>query len=283
MLMQVSFLIGLRSIQLTKWATHTHIASLSISNRMPIASSPDYPYEFSLRGRIKQCQNSACLVRETETQSLFTCAGCRRTRYCVRAMTLMLPDYRLLIDGHRRLDLQSKECQKGDWKLHKPLCIVGQHDRQRNRQTVKDDTQRDTLKLICGLNAQQAEVLSKKWAEVCITSQRDEIADTARSLLIPLSVQRFQGVILKAAYMALDIYHFPDRTYTHVLSIILDPNFTENNIPRQDGEIVKAFAFIDARVMRWSDFGMDREKYPQLKAVFDKAEDVQSKLDGARK
>lgn len=63
-----------------------------------------------------QCNNVGCETTSGDGIKLQACAGCGIARYCVRRHTLMKSV------AFANLSMQSKPCQKADWKNHKPAC-----------------------------------------------------------------------------------------------------------------------------------------------------------------
>lgn len=77
-----------------------------------------------------QCNNIGCMTTRDDGR-LLKCGGCGVARYCVR---------RLLIILRNTLTLpQSKECQKSDWKNHKPACKRHRFARDTFSQNPNDD------------------------------------------------------------------------------------------------------------------------------------------------
>ncbi|KAF5310584.1 hypothetical protein D9619_007744 [Psilocybe cf. subviscida] len=172
--------------------------------------------------RLKQCQS--CLKSETDERPMLSCSGCKKGYYC------------------------SRQCQKADWRTHKPVCEFT----KRNRQEMEEDI-RHAVVTASGIDRMTVDAISRKW------------------------VQQFRSVLNPVTFAALDLRHHPERRFTHVLAITLRPTFTTDSIPQHDLEIRKAFAFDNADVIRWEDSLLTGELFIGLEASQGKIESLRSK------
>lgn len=75
-------------------------------------------------------------------------------------------------------------------------------------------------------------------------------------------------------FAALDLGNHPERRFTYVLAITVRPTFTADSTLQHYLEIRKAFAFDDAKLVRWEDLDMSEESAVGLKASQNKIESL---------
>ncbi|RPD54803.1 hypothetical protein L227DRAFT_511058, partial [Lentinus tigrinus ALCF2SS1-6] len=169
-----------------------------------------------------QCNN--CYVSGDEKQ-LFACSRCRSQHYC------------------------SKECQKADWKSHKPMCetngllesLLKQHENTPSGML-------DRLTLVDGISLYELDQRLEKWVR---WHNGTLMATTIQALRLPVDVTRAR---------------------THLLYIKLEPRSQAEH----QGSAGKFFRVLDAEVMEVED-GMRRsspwpESLTQLRKMGEESE-----------
>ncbi|KAF9553405.1 hypothetical protein CPC08DRAFT_233432 [Agrocybe pediades] len=146
-----------------------------------------------LAREMKQCQH--CFKSDTDDKQLLACAKCKSSYYC------------------------SRDCQKGNWPEHKPLCKI-----------IKES--REVLEANPGGGPSLADAYKKitKWIEL------------SRPLL---------GF---AALHALTLNTTPERIHTHLFCIKLESKFPLDALPKKSREIRRAFRIQDTAVCRINHF-----------------------------
>ncbi|KAF9553408.1 hypothetical protein CPC08DRAFT_713785 [Agrocybe pediades] len=170
---------------------------------------------------LKQCQH--CFKRDTDVNKLLTCSKCKRFYYC------------------------NTECQRANWKEHKPICKMTQETRKVMKANPGG-----------GPSLADAEVMIKRW------------------------VQLSRPLLGWASLHALTLKSTPERIRTHLLSINLEPKFPLDALPRTDKEIQKSFRIQSTVVCRIDDFrtGISPDHQLTLDTVVDHVKDKNHILEG---